>query len=115
LSLLGVAPPSLLSNGGARLDRIRGHTRAPAEPHESGVYDEGRARDLPPEDPASPVPAGGYIMACTMFYERGFGVPSHQFLHSLLQFYGLELHHLTLMGILHMAAFMTLCEGLYGD
>jgi hypothetical protein len=54
-------------------------------------------------------------MACAMFYERGFGVPSHRFLHSLLQFYVLELHHLTPMGILHMAAFMTLCEGLYGD
>jgi hypothetical protein len=43
-----------------------------------------------------------------MFYEQGFGVPSHQFLLSLLQFYALELHHLTLSGILHMAAFVTL-------
>jgi hypothetical protein len=46
-----------------------------------------------PEDSASPAPVGGYIMACVMFYERGFGVPSHQFLYLLLQFYGLELHH----------------------
>jgi hypothetical protein len=30
-----------------------------------------------PEDPASPAPVGGYIMACVAFYERGFGVPSH--------------------------------------
>jgi hypothetical protein len=30
-----------------------------------------------PEDPASPVPVGGYTMACVMFYDRGFGVPSH--------------------------------------
>jgi hypothetical protein len=29
-----------------------------------------------PEDPTSPVQAGGYVMACTVFYERGFGVPS---------------------------------------
>jgi hypothetical protein len=29
-----------------------------------------------PEDPASPVQAGAYVMACTVFYERGFGVPS---------------------------------------
>jgi hypothetical protein len=49
-------------------------------------------------------------MACVMFYERRFGVPSHWFLRSLLQFYGLELHHLTPSGILHMAAFVTLCE-----
>jgi hypothetical protein len=48
-----------------------------------------------PDDPASPVPVEGYVMACMTFYERGFDVPSHQFLCSLLQFYALELHHLT--------------------
>jgi hypothetical protein len=67
-----------------------------------------------PEDPASPIQAGGYIMACTTFFERGFGVPTHRFLHSLLQFYGLEWHHLTRSGILHMAAFVTLCEANMG-
>jgi hypothetical protein len=30
-----------------------------------------------PEDPASPIQARGYIMACTTFYERGFGVLAH--------------------------------------
>jgi hypothetical protein len=30
-----------------------------------------------PEDPVSPAPMGGYILACTMFYEQEFGVPSH--------------------------------------
>jgi hypothetical protein len=30
-----------------------------------------------PEDPTPPALVGGYIMACTAFYERGFGVPSH--------------------------------------
>jgi hypothetical protein len=44
------------------------------------------------------------------FYERGFGVPPHQFLHSLLRYYGLELHHVTPSGVLHIAAFVTLCE-----
>jgi hypothetical protein len=63
-----------------------------------------------PTDPAFPVSVGGYIMACSTFYECGFGTPSHQFLRLLLQFYGLELHHLTLSGILHIAAFVTLCE-----
>jgi hypothetical protein len=37
-----------------------------------------------PEDPASHVPAGGYIMAYAAFYDFGFGVPSHRFLCSLL-------------------------------
>jgi hypothetical protein len=55
-----------------------------------------------PEDPTSPALTGG------------FGVPSHRFLYLLLQFYGLELHHLTPSGILHVAAFMTLCEAYMG-
>jgi hypothetical protein len=66
------------------------------------------------EDPASPIQAGGYIVACVAFYEWGFGVVSHRFLHSLLQFYGLELHYLTPLGILHMAAFVSLCEANMG-
>jgi hypothetical protein len=44
-----------------------------------------------PEDPASPIPAGGYVLACTMFYKQGFNVLSHLFLRSLLQFYDLKL------------------------
>jgi hypothetical protein len=27
-----------------------------------------------PKDPASPAPVGGYVIVCTAFYERGFGV-----------------------------------------
>jgi hypothetical protein len=37
-----------------------------------------------PEDIASSVPTGGYVMACTTYYEQGFGVASHRFLRSLL-------------------------------
>jgi hypothetical protein len=53
-------------------------------------------------------------MVCAVFYEQGFGVPSHQFLCSLLQFYDLDLRHLTPSGILHMAAFVILCEAYMG-
>jgi hypothetical protein len=67
-----------------------------------------------PEEPISPVQAGGYVVACAAFYERGFGVRAHQFLHSFLQFYALELHHLTTSGILHMVALVTLCEAYMG-
>jgi hypothetical protein len=67
-----------------------------------------------PEDPVSPVPAGGYVVAYVAFYERGLGVPSHRFLCSLLQFYGLDPHHLTPSGILHMVTFVTLCEAYIG-
>jgi hypothetical protein len=65
-------------------------------------------------DLASPALARGYIMVCAAFYEQGFGVSSHRFLCSLLRSYGLELHHLTHSGILHMAAFVTLCEAYIG-
>jgi hypothetical protein len=65
---------------------------------------------LVPVDPAFPALAGGYVVACTVFYERGFDVPPHRILQSLLRSYGLELHHLTPSGILHMATFVTLCE-----
>jgi hypothetical protein len=53
-------------------------------------------------------------VVCSAFYKRGFGVPTHQFLRSLLQFYGLELHHLSPLGILHVTAFITLCEAYMG-
>jgi hypothetical protein len=65
-------------------------------------------------DPTFPATAGGYIMLCVAFYKRRFGVPSHQFLHSLLRSYDLELHHLTHSGILHMTAFVILCEAFIG-
>jgi hypothetical protein len=41
-------------------------------------------------------------------------VPLYQFLRSLVQYYSLELHHLTPSGILHIAAFVTLCEAYMG-
>jgi hypothetical protein len=64
---------------------------------------------LVPVDPASPALARGHVVACVVFYERGFGMPSHQFLRSPLRSYDLELHHMTPSGILHMTAFVTLC------
>jgi hypothetical protein len=69
---------------------------------------------LVPVNPACPASEKLHIMVCMAFDERGFGVLSHQFLHSLLWSYGLELHHLTRSGILHIAFFMTLCEAYIG-
>jgi hypothetical protein len=67
-----------------------------------------------PEGPASPVPMGGYIVACAAFYKHRFGVPSHRFLCSLWQFYSLKLHHLTPSRILRIAGFVTMCEAYMG-
>jgi hypothetical protein len=63
-----------------------------------------------PEDLAFPTPAEGYVVSFVAFCEWGFGTPSHRFLCSLLQYYGLELHNQTPSGILHIATFMALCE-----
>jgi hypothetical protein len=63
-----------------------------------------------PTDPAFPAHAEGDVVSFMTFYEWGFGMPSHQFLHLLLRYYGLELHHLTPSGVLHIVAFMTLCQ-----
>jgi hypothetical protein len=67
-----------------------------------------------PVDPAFPMPAEGDVVSFTAFFDRGFSVPSHQFLHLLLRYYGLELHHLTPSGLLHITAFVTLCEAYLG-
>jgi hypothetical protein len=63
-----------------------------------------------PVDPTFPAPVKGYMVSFVAFYEWGFGTPSHRFLRLLLQYYNLELHNLTPSGVLHIAAFMTLCE-----
>jgi hypothetical protein len=60
--------------------------------------------------PTFPAPAEVYVVSFMVFYEQGFGMPPHWFLHSLLRYYSLELHHLTPLGVLHIAVFMTLCE-----
>jgi hypothetical protein len=65
---------------------------------------------LVPMGSVSPAPVERFVGVCAAFFERGFGLLSHRFLWSLPRSYGLELHHLTPSGILHMAAFMTLCE-----
>jgi hypothetical protein len=67
-----------------------------------------------PEDPAFPAPAEGYVVSFTSFYKRGFSVPPHQFLNSLMWYNGLELHHLTPSRVLYIAAFVTLCEAYLG-
>jgi hypothetical protein len=92
-------------NGGVGLACVGDHARAPAKSSKSATC-------RVPVDSTSPASVGGYVVACSAFYERGFGAPSHQFLRLLLQFCGLKLHHLTPSGVLHIASFVTLCEAM---
>jgi hypothetical protein len=66
------------------------------------------------EDPTFLTPAEGYVLSFMKFYERGFSMPPHQFLRSILWYYDLELHHLTPSGVWHIVAFVTLCEAYLG-
>ena len=69
---------------------------------------------LLPGDEAEPAPPEGYVVSFTIFHERGFAIPAHRFLRGLLDYYDVELHHLTPNGVQHMAAFVALCEGFLG-
>jgi hypothetical protein len=92
-------------NDDARLDVLmeRGYMRS----------DEGAAC-MVPEFTDLPTAMDKYILSFEAFHERGFGVPATWFLQALLLYYQLELHHLMSGSILHLAAFMMLCEAYLG-
>ena len=48
------------------------------------------------------------------FCYRGFSLPTNKFFRGLLHFYGIELVHLNPNSILHIAAFIHLCEAFLG-
>ena len=67
-----------------------------------------------PGEEVEPVPPPGYVVSFVNFHERGFGVPADDFLRGLLHRWGLEVQHLTPNGVIHLGAFVTLCEGWLG-
>ena len=40
-------------------------------------------------------PPEGYVVSFTHFHEQGFAMPAHQFLRGLMDYYQVELQHLT--------------------
>ena len=48
------------------------------------------------------------------FVERGVAVPVSKFVHALLHFWGIHLHHLTPPSILHLSIFTHFCEAFLG-
>jgi hypothetical protein len=67
------------------VDAFQGHAGTLADPCQPEVHDGNGARNLPrADDPVSPAPTEGYVVAFVVFYERGFGVSSHRFLCSLM-------------------------------
>ena len=68
---------------------------------------------LPGNEDVSSLPEG-YVVSFARFHERGFTTPTHKFLWGLLHYYKVELQHLTLNGVQHIATFVALCEGFLG-
>ena len=67
-----------------------------------------------PGDEDEPSPPEGYVMSFAHFHERGFTVPANKFLQGLLDYYQVELQHLTPNGVQHIVVFVVLCEGFLG-
>ena len=67
-----------------------------------------------PGDEDKPSPLEGYVVSFALFHEWGFTVPAHKFLRGLLDYYQVELQHLTPNGVQHIAAFVILCEVFLG-
>ena len=67
-----------------------------------------------PGDEEAPEPRDNERVLLVDFVLRGISLPIHEFLRGLLFVYGVQLHHLTPNGILHVACFITLCECFLG-
>jgi hypothetical protein len=108
--LEGAALPASLSRG-AGLDSFHHYTEPPTKTREAWVYVGRGARVLSGAGgPCIPRACERICGVLLTFYEWGFSVLLHQFLRLLLWYYGLELHHQTPSGVLHIAAYVTLCE-----
>ncbi|KAI5014848.1 hypothetical protein ZWY2020_056238 [Hordeum vulgare] len=67
-----------------------------------------------PGSEASPTPVAGEVVVFAKHFYQGFGLPASSFFAELLQFFGLQPHHLAPNAILQLAAFVVLCEGFVG-
>ena len=52
-----------------------------------------------PGNEDEPSPPEGYVVSFAHFHERGFAIPTHKFLRGLLDYYKVELQHLTPNGV----------------
>ena len=52
-----------------------------------------------PNNEDEPSPPEGYVVSFARFHERGFAIPTHKFLWGVLDYYKVELQHLTPNGV----------------
>jgi len=76
---------------------------------EQGVsqWRTGEEEDYPMEDTLETVMFRDFV-------ECGLTLPVSEFFYRLLQFWGIQLHHLTLQSILHLSIFTHFCEAFLG-
>ncbi|KAM0872464.1 hypothetical protein ACQ4PT_038708 [Festuca glaucescens] len=67
-----------------------------------------------PGSSSRPKPPKGFTVMFAAFLLRGLSLPAHEFLRSLIFFYGIQLWQLTPNSILHLSIFITLCEAFLG-
>ncbi|KAM0900633.1 hypothetical protein ACQ4PT_020475 [Festuca glaucescens] len=67
-----------------------------------------------PGSASRPKPPKGFTVMFVAFLQRGLSLPAHEFLRSLLFFYGIQLWQLTPNSILHLSIFITVCEAFLG-
>jgi hypothetical protein len=65
----------------------------------------------PPAEHEEPHPEEDEFVSFLAFHERGLRYSAHPFLLGLLNKWKVELQHLNPNGVLHIAGFVTLCEG----
>jgi hypothetical protein len=61
-----------------------------------------------------PTPNTNEIVVLSSFFQRGFGLPTCEFLRGLLHHYEIKLVHLNPNSILQIAVFVHLCEAFLG-
>ncbi|KAK1629655.1 hypothetical protein QYE76_003970 [Lolium multiflorum] len=67
-----------------------------------------------PGSASRPKPPKGFTVMFVDFLQHGLSLPSHEFLRSLLFFYGFQLWQLTPNSILHLSIFITVCKAFLG-
>ncbi|KAK1652681.1 hypothetical protein QYE76_070486 [Lolium multiflorum] len=67
-----------------------------------------------PGPSSRPKPPKGFTVMFVAFLFRGLSLPTHEFLRSLLFFYGIQLWQLTPNSVLHLSIFINVCEAFLG-
>src|SRR4051812_44615408 len=97
-----------VTNGGCRGSETReGDLR---KLRERGLIPQDKQAVKIPGDEVTPRPPAGFRVMFVAFVLWGLSLPVHYFLRGLLFFYGIQLHHLSPISILHIACFITFCE-----